>query len=105
VAAKKSKKPPENWEQKACLCCECKTTEASAVDLLEKRSTRKWALQFFWGDLCWWCSRTVFVRYAHLSLSSFTKWLRQSEANLTEARMSAYAYLALREEGRTQITM
>lgn len=45
------------------------------------------------------------LRYAHMSSGGFLKWLQETPENIAEARSSAYAYLSLREEGRTQISI
>lgn len=74
------------------------------MDRHEKRSTRKWGLSNFWGDYCWWCTRTMATRYAHQSSGSFGRWLADAD-HLAEARASAFAYLSLREEGRTQVSL
>lgn len=43
-------------------------------------------------------------RYAHQNANSFVKWARASQDNLSEAKMAAFSYLSLREDGRTQIS-
>lgn len=72
---------------------------------MEKRTVSKWALRHWWGDRCWWCCRMVAVRFAHLSAGAFAKWMSAAPENAIEAKMSALAYISVREDGQTQVTL
>lgn len=102
---KSRSEPPLGWETKRCQLCSHLTVDPSTMDKHEKRTTRKWGLKNFWGDYCWWCTRTISTRYAHLGNSAFSKWLNESPDHIFEARASAFCYLSLREEGRTQVSI
>lgn len=97
--------PPEGWQNKMCIVCKATPTEPSSIDVSERRSHRKWALRLYWGDLCWWCSMAVRVRWAHLAINQFGKWVRESAENASAALLAARAYLSLRDEGRTQVSL
>lgn len=84
--------------------CACLATSATVMDVFEKRNVRKWGLKNYYGDYCWWCVRANSVRYGHLNIKAFNKWMLKSEENLVEARLTAAAYMSLREEGKTQVT-
>lgn len=101
----KKSEPPMGWESKACAVCGALTTEPSRLDISERRTHRKWGLKQFWGDVCWWCQRAQSIRYAHLSTAGFLKYIRESEENYHESAINSFAYMSLREEGRTQVSI
>lgn len=98
------KQPPAGWQEKTCAACDSTPMEPSSVDLAERRGTRKWARRFFWGDLCWWCSRVLATRYAHMTVPQFVAFLEKPQSK-QEAKLTCVAYLSLRDEGRTQIPL
>jgi hypothetical protein len=102
---KKSKLP--GWETKACDCCDCTPKQPTDTDRAEGRALRKWAVRNYYSRFCWWCVRASAVRYAHFrgTSSALQKYISDNPANKAEARIAAYAYVSLRDEGRVQIDL
>lgn len=102
---KHRKEPPPGRESKARGVCGYLASHPSAIDLKERRKVRKWGQPSFYGDACWWCTRAIATRYAHMSSIAFAKWVGEGGENLSEARATSAAYLTLRAEGRTQVSI
>ena len=65
---------------------------------------RRWGLLKYHGPCCWWCCRMAAVKYAHLNTRAFNHMLEKEGDNKQEARVNAWVYLSMRQEGRVQIT-
>ncbi len=99
----KRKVKAADWATKTCECCSNSVSQPSVLDLKENREFRKWCQRYFWGPICWWCYRMMLTIYAHWSMQQFVRHLKSSEEALAEAKIQAFSYLTLREEGKVQI--
>jgi hypothetical protein len=104
VGGKSKKALPTGWERKVCPCCQCTPYNPTLLDTAKGRKLRKWTGISYWGNMCWWCSRFVGIRYAWMSTKRFQEWVKESDEHAKEAMIGIAAYLSLREDGKTHIT-
>lgn len=100
----KKKGPEDGWENKMCECCGMTPQQPTSADTTDGAKVRKWGRPNFWGPFCWWCTRAAGVRYAWMNSVAFQRFLTSSPENHQEGMLVSWAYVSLREEGRTQIT-
>lgn len=93
----------ERGATKTCIVCQCTSLQPSALDLLAKRTTRAWGQRQTWGPLCNLCKKSAQVKYSFMSTPAFVAWVELHENNRVEAAAYSYAFMTLKEDGRSHI--
>jgi hypothetical protein len=73
--------------------------------LLDVGKVRKWSGTKVQGAFCYWCRRYQAVRQAFLNSATFKSEIETNATMAADSKIGAFAYITLRLDGRTHVTI